>query len=309
MPEPAPESPVGSRCVVGIDAGATKTVGILADERGRTLAQARGTGANLQVQGEAQVEGVFRALLDELSEVGVPEALCVGIAGVDRPADEAAVREILTHLGHPHGRIVNDAVIALMAGSPNRTGIVVLSGTGSISYGIDGHGSTARAGGFGSLLGDEGSGYWLGNQAIRAVVRASDGRGPATRLTGIVLEALAIGSVEELVPLVYEQHLPRSAVAALAGRVERARAQGDGVAAELMIRAAQELALAAQAVSRKLRFDGPYPIVLAGGVFQACPSLGRLVIDRLGLAQATPVILDQEPAMGAVALAIDLLPR
>jgi N-acetylglucosamine kinase-like BadF-type ATPase len=307
MAEPGTEPGGGLRCVVGIDAGATKTVGILADERGRTLAQARGTGANLQVQGEAQVEAVFRAILDELAEVGRPQALCVGIAGVDRPADEAAVREILTQLGHPRGRIVNDAVIVLAAGSPSRTGIVVLSGTGSISYGVDSHGTMARAGGFGSLLGDEGSGYWLGNQAIRAVVRASDGRGSATRLTGIVLEALAIRTIEELVPLIYEQHLPRSAVAALAGKVERARAQGDAVASELMLRAAQELALSAQAVSRKLRFDEPYPIVLAGGVFQACPSLGRLVVDRLGLPQARPVILDREPAMGAVALAIDLL--
>jgi N-acetylglucosamine kinase-like BadF-type ATPase len=309
MAGPGPEPEAGLRCVVGIDAGATKTVGLLADERGRILAQARGAGANLQVQGEAQVEGVFRAILEELSRVGRAQALCVGIAGVDRPPDEAAVREILTRLGHPRGRIVNDAVIALVAGSPHRTGVVVLSGTGSIAYGIDPQGTIARAGGFGSLLGDEGSGYWLGNQAIRAVVRASDGRAIATRLTGMVLEALGIATVEELVPLIYEQHLPRSAVAALASRVERARALGDGVAAELILRAAQELALAAQAVSRKLRFDEQYPVVLAGGVFQACSSLGRLVIDRLALPQARPVILDREPATGAVALAVDLLER
>jgi len=296
-----------ARYVVGLDAGATKTVGLLADEHGRVLAQARGGGANLQVQGEAQVEGVFRGVLEELAEVGRAEALCVGIAGVDRPPDEAAVREILTHLGHPHARIVNDAVIALAAGSVSRTGIVVLSGTGSIAYGIDPQGTSARAGGFGSLLSDEGSGYWLGNQAVRAVVRAYDGRGPETRLTGMVLEALGIRTTEELVPLVYEQHLPRTAVAALAGRVERARAQGDSVAAELMVRAAQELVLAAQAVARKLRFDHPYPVVLAGGVFSACPSLGRLVVERLGLPAARPTILGREPATGAVALAVDLL--
>jgi N-acetylglucosamine kinase-like BadF-type ATPase len=299
-----------SRLVIGIDAGATKTVGLLADEAGRVLAQARGGGANLHVQGEVQVEAVLRSLLAELAAVGRAQALCLGMAGVDRPPDEAVVRAVLGRLGHGEGvRIANDALIALVAGSAERHGIVVLSGTGSIAYGIDGEGSVARAGGFGSLLGDEGSGYWLGNHALRAVVRASDGRGPATRLSAMLFEALAITSVDELVPLVYEHHLPRSAIAALAGRVERARAQGDGVAAELLARAAQELAQAAQAVARKLRFDRPHPVVLAGGVFQACPSLSRLVTERLGLPLARPAVLDREPAHGAVAMAIDLLSR
>lgn len=296
------------RCVAGIDAGATKTVGILADERGRVLAQARGGGANLHVQGEVQVEAVLRGVLGELAEVGTPAALCLGMAGVDRPPDEEAVRHILARIGFAGAiRVANDALIALVAGSSGRTGIVVLSGTGSISYGVDPSGRIARAGGFGSLLGDEGSGYWLGNQALRAVVRAADGRGPATALTGMVFEALAVKSVDELVPLVYEHHLPRSAVAALAGRVERARAQGDSVAFDILGRAARELVLSGQAVARKLAFQKPHPVVLAGGVFQACPSLARMVVDRLALPLARPVVLDREPAHGAVSLALDLV--
>jgi N-acetylglucosamine kinase-like BadF-type ATPase len=293
--------------VVGIDAGATKTVALLADGEGRILAQARGGGANLHVQGEAQVEGVLRALVAELSQIATPARLCVGMAGLDRPHDEEVVREVLARIGYTgRVRLANDALIALVAGAPARVGIVVLSGTGSIAYGVDPGGTVARSGGFGSLLGDEGSGYWLGNQALRAVVRASDGRGPSTALTPIVFEALAVASVEELVPLVYEHHLPRSAVAALAGRVERARAQGDGVASELLGRAAQELVLAGQAVARKLHFDKPHPVVLAGGVFQACPSLARMVTDRLALPLARPSVLDREPAHGAVALALEL---
>src|SRR5262245_2403775 len=124
------------RCVIGLDAGATKTVGLLVDDEGRLRAQARGVGANLQVQGEAQVWAVFRGMLGELAEAGPAKALCVGIAGVDRPHDEASVREIRIRLGYPTHRIVNDAVIALHAGSPSGVGIVVLSGTGSIAYGI-----------------------------------------------------------------------------------------------------------------------------------------------------------------------------
>jgi N-acetylglucosamine kinase-like BadF-type ATPase len=311
MPPPSEDAAgtvAPARCVIGVDAGATKTVGLLADEAGRILAQARGSGANLHVQGEAQVEAVLQALFAELGGIGAVRAVCIGMAGVDRPHDEEVVRGLLARLGHrDRVRIAHDAWIALVAGSPAHIGIVVSSGTGSIAFGIDTGGRTARAGGFGSLLGDEGSGYWLGNHALRAVVRASDGRGPATRLTAMVFEALAIRSVDELVPLVYEHHLPRSAIAGLAGRVERARAQGDGVAADLLARAADELVAAAQAVSRKLRFDKPHPVVLAGGVFQACPSLARLVTDRLGLPLARPTVLEREPAHGAVSMALDLL--
>jgi N-acetylglucosamine kinase-like BadF-type ATPase len=123
----------------------------------------------------------------------------------------------------------------------------------------------------------------------------------------MILEALGISTTDELVPLMYEQHLPRTAVAKLAGRVERARAEGDGVASDLMARAADELVLAAKAVAQKLRFEHSFPIVLAGGVFQACPSLARLTVERLSIPLAKPVILDREPAYGAVALAIELL--
>jgi N-acetylglucosamine kinase-like BadF-type ATPase len=295
-------------CVVGVDAGATKTVGILADDRGRVLGQARGGGANIHVQGEAQVEAVLGSILGELFEIERPAAVCLGMAGVDRPHDEEAVRQMVGRLGFDGiVRVENDALIALVAGSPGRLGIVILAGTGSIAYGIDPHGAIARAGGFGSLLGDEGSGYWLGNQALRAVVRAADGRGPATRLTALVFEALSVGAVSDLVPLVYEQRLARSAVAALAGCLEKARAQGDAVAVELLARAAHELALAGQAVARKLAFTKPHPVVLAGGVFQACPSLGRLVVERLALPLAQPIVLDREPAFGAVSLALDRL--
>jgi N-acetylglucosamine kinase-like BadF-type ATPase len=283
-------------------------VALMADGQGRILAQARGGGVNLHVQGEAQVEAVLRAVLGELGGVETTEALCVGMAGVDRPHDEAVVREILARIGYSGAlRVAHDALVALIAGAPGRVGIVIVSGTGSIAYGIDAGGRAAKAGGFGSLLGDEGSGYWLGNHALRAVVRAADGRGRATALTAMVFEALAVGSVDELVPLVYEHHLPRSAVAALAGRVDRARAQGDGVAAELLTRAAEELVLSGQAVARKLLFENEHPVVLAGGVFQACPSLARMVADRLGLPLARAAVLDREPAHGAVTLALELL--
>src|SRR5207249_4920004 len=120
------------RYVLGIDAGGTKTVGLLADEQGRLVAEARGGGANLQTQGELEVEKVFDGIIETLGRDHTISAVCLGIAGVDRPHDEAVIRGILRRLGHRDGvRVVNDATIALAAGAPGRVGIVVLAGTGS----------------------------------------------------------------------------------------------------------------------------------------------------------------------------------
>src|SRR5262245_51738831 len=202
------------RYVLGIDAGGTKTVGLLADEDGQVLAEARGGGANLQTHGELEVEKVFDQLMETLARERPIAAVCLGIAGVDRPADEAVIRDILRRLGHrERARVVNDAVIALAAGAPDGVGVVVLAGTGSIAYGADGRGHTARAGGYGFLLADEGSGYWLGHQALRAVVRSLDGRGPATALVEITFAELGIASVDDLIPRVYEKGLPKHRMA------------------------------------------------------------------------------------------------
>jgi glucosamine kinase len=299
------------RYVVGIDAGGTKTVGLLADETGARVAEARGPGANLQTHGELEVEKVFDEILETLGRDRPIAAVCLGIAGVDRPHDEAVIRGILRRLGHREtARVVNDAAIALVAGAPGRVGIVVLAGTGSIAYGADRTGNTARSGGYGFLLADEGSGYWLGHQALRVAVRASDGRGPKSVLRDIVFAALEVDSVGDLVPRVYEKGLPKHRIAALAGLVQKAADQGDSVAVALLDQAAYELALAAQAVARQLSFGpGPVPVVLAGGVFKACPSLVGPIGQRLDIPGAEPAVLTQEPACGAVALALDLLAR
>lgn len=293
--------------MIGIDAGGTKTVGLLAAGDGRILAEAREGGANLQTHGELGVEKVFDSVLERLTGGGPVEALCLGIAGVDRPDDEAVVRGILRRLGHrERARVVNDAIIALVAGAPERYGIVVLAGTGSIAYGIDRAGRSARSGGLGAILADEGSGYWLGKSALVAAVRAVDGRGPATVLGPLVLADLGVAAVADLVSLVYPAPgLPRHRVAALAPLVERAAQAGDAVAERLLEAAARELSLAGRAVADRLSLTPPFPVVLAGGTFKACPSLVPRLAGALNLAGVEIRRLEVEPAVGAVALALD----
>ena len=296
------------RYVIGIDAGGTKTVGLLADENGKVLTKARGGGANLVVHGELAVEKVLHQVIEDLDSPEPIAAVCLGMAGVDRREDQELMRGVARRLRLPEAfQIVPDPLIALVAGAPGGIGIVVVAGTGSISYGVDPSGKTARAGGWGYLLGDEGSAFWLGHAAVRAGIRALDGRGPATALLDRIAGKLELEIPNGLVKWFYDQERSRNRVAALASVVEEAANDGDEVASDLLNQAAQHLARAGRSVARQLDFGDSFPFVQAGGVFRACPSLFDRVEASLAMPQAEPVRLENEPATGAVTLAIQLL--
>jgi N-acetylglucosamine kinase-like BadF-type ATPase len=237
-----------------------------------------------------------------------PVAACLGIAGVDRERDGQTIRSVVRRLGfRERVLIVNDALIALVAGGGIGPGLVLVSGTGSIAYGVSPDGVAARAGGWGSALGDEGSAYWIGRRALAAVTREADGRGPATRLTTLVLERLSLTRPQQLIAVIYEGgHDPR-AIAELAAIVERARSEGDAVATEILRQAAAELTLAAASVVTRLSMRGAqFPTFLSGGMLRSTPWLANEVIVRLAeVAPRSAVsLLDVEPAIGAVRLAV-----
>src|SRR5712691_2318050 len=203
--------------VLGIDAGGTKTICLLADERGMILSEGRGPGANLHAAGELAVEKVLHEVMETAlgDRAIVPAAICLGIAGVDREDEAQIVRRIMRRIGHKSRvLVVNDALIALVAGARDAPAIVIIAGTGSIVYGRNAGGDAARAGGWGDMVGDEGSGYWIGREALSAVMRASDGRGAATALTPEVLAHFEIADVSHLPRIVYDRELPRVNVAA-----------------------------------------------------------------------------------------------
>ena len=296
--------------VLGIDAGGTKTVCLLSDERGSVVAEARGGGANLQAAGELEVEKVLHHVMEEaLGDRDIrPSAICLGIAGVDREDDAEAVRGIMRRIGFKtRTLVVNDALIALVAGAGDRPGVVVVAGTGSIAYGRDGSARAARAGGWGYLLGDEGGGFWIGRLALASVVRQFDGRGPATRLTDLVLTQMRLASPTELIHAIYAGGLHRYAIANIAPLVQQAADAGDAVAADLLQRAAGELGAAAASVITRLEMRGDaFPTVLAGGVFRGLPSLIEKVAAHIAeVAPRSDVRrLSVEPAVGAVTLAL-----
>jgi N-acetylglucosamine kinase-like BadF-type ATPase len=296
--------------VLGIDAGATKTVCLLANDQGTIVAEGRGPGANLHTAGELAVEKVLHEVME--TAVGdrdvTPAAICLGIAGVDREDEARTVRAIMRRIGHKSRTlVVNDALIALVAGAGDEPGIVIVCGTGSIAYGRNSTGEAARAGGWGHMIGDEGSGYWIGREALAAVMRAGDGRGPDTRLTAEILAHFDLDDLSRLPGIVYDRAQPRMSVASLGPLVQRASEEGDAVAARILERAAEELVLAARSVASRLEMRGdPFAFYLAGGIFRVVPWLAVELPRRL--VEVAPrcrvELLEKEPAEGAVWLAL-----
>jgi len=296
--------------VIGIDAGGTKTVCYLADEQGSVVSEARRGGANLQAVGELEVEKVLHGVMEEAigdREV-VPAAICLGMAGVDRVEDCVVARAIMRRIGYKSRvLVVNDALVALEAGAPGEPGVVVISGTGSITYGRNAAGEAARSGGWGYVLGDEGSGYWIGRAALRAVLREADRRGPKTALSQLLLSHFGIAEAQGLIREVYHTNLRPTAIGALAKCVQEAFSRGDAVATGILRGAADELEGSALSVARRLGLVGSsFRVILAGGIFSGVPWLAQELSRRLPVIcpYSTVRKLDREPATGAVALAL-----
>lgn len=295
--------------VLGIDAGASKTECLLADGAGNILEQARGPGANFQIFDLDEIEFVLTGLTHQVlgGRHDRVEALCIGIAGAGRRDDYDGVREILTRIGCAQRYLVtHDAEIALVAGAGERYGVALIVGTGATAFGINRRGQMARAGGWGYLLGDEGSAYWIGVRALQAVMKASDGRAHHTRLAPSVLEWFGVDSAEALVHRVYRRH-GREELAALAVLVQRAADRGDLAAQEIVDEAGDELVRAAESVIGGLEIAGEsFRLTLAGGLWKAIPVLRQEVSSRLSRIAPWARIqeLDVKPAVGAVTLAL-----
>jgi N-acetylglucosamine kinase-like BadF-type ATPase len=296
--------------VLGIDAGGTKTVCYLADGDGNVLGEARAGGASLQADGELGVEKVLHSVMDEArgGRDGDVDAVCLGMVGADREPEASVARGIVRRVGAPSRVVVvSDALVALVAGVGEAPGVVIISGTGSIVYGRNSRDQAARAGGWGHVLGDEGGGYWISRQALRAVARAADGRGPATSLVPRVLNHFGVARPVDLIVEIYDRQMRHHTLAQLARVVQQAHDEGDEVATRILEQAAHELVGAARSVVERLQMrDEAVRFVLAGGVFSGVPWLAEELRRRLpGITPRGQVLrLEVEPAVGAVRLAL-----
>ncbi|MBL0388616.1 N-acetylglucosamine kinase [Tumebacillus sp. ITR2] len=299
------------RIYIGIDGGGTKTRSVAVTEQGTILADLTTPGSNVNHHGWAGVEESLFVLFN-LLRTHVPlgaqvASLCLGFAGIDRESDRVRMEEwAATHWPTANVRVVHDARIALEAGLPVDAelgvGIVLIAGTGSVAYGRNEAGEETRVGGWGYLLGDEGSGYDLGRRAITSVLRAYDGRDPQTALTELVLNAYGVQEPTDLLPLVYGETSSRGHVAQSARLVFDAATAGDLVAQALVEGAADELAALVVALLQKMNVTARrLTVVLAGGLFSTGSPLIGLFEARLP--DTVDVRPGQPPVFGALRLA------
>lgn len=261
--------------VLGIDGGGTRTTGIVADELGNVYMHAVTGRSNPNTLERTEFEEIIRGLARELKRqnetIFSRLSVCfAGIAGVGESGRDAEVAALLAR-ELPTGTNVivrNDAFNALYSGTLGGPGIVQIAGTGAVTLGIDENGEVARSGGWGYLFDDEGSGFYLGNEALKAVFRSFDKRGPETSLTDRVTEYLAVQDVPDIIGKVYGKEHPRSVIAPLARLVLQEAQADDEISKGIVEKACVEMMHSIEACHRRLFADAhPTAIVLSGGVF------------------------------------------
>jgi N-acetylglucosamine kinase len=306
-----------TRGVLGIDGGGTTTVCVLMDRAGRVWERAETGASNYQIVGiEAAYGEIYRAIAEAIApypQLGL-QSLCLGLAGVGRAEDVATVRSAIARLwdelpakwqfSSDRALICSDREIALVGGLGHNIGIAAIAGTGSIVWGRNRHGETKRVGGWGRILGDEGSSYAIAVQGLQAVMRAFDGRSDPTRLTEFVLQQLGLHGPEELVAQVYRSGWTVGDLAKLAPLVDRAAREGDGAANWILDRAASEFVLATRVVWDSLFEKGDRAnVVTVGGAWQGLPGLRQRYCREMA-SLATVVEPRGEPAYGAGLMAL-----
>lgn len=294
-------------CLVGVDGGGTKTIAKVVSPSTGAVMCFTGESANICGAGKEAVETGFRALFHQVrafaGEQGVA-AVCMGVAGMSNPQTKPFFARLLSQLA-PGARlmITSDAEIALCGALMQTSGTILIAGTGSVCLGRLEDGTTVKSGGFGHLLDDEGSAYALGRDALRAAVRAYDRRGPDTLLAPMLAAQYGLDNVEKIIYYVYEKQ-KKEMIAAIAPLVSRACEAGDGVALEIVSRAAGELASLAGAVLGHGQL-AQGKMALMGGAIGGCGALKR---GCVGLLQsAYPRLTLVEPAGSAVDGALLLL--
>jgi N-acetylglucosamine kinase-like BadF-type ATPase len=316
--------------LLAVDGGGTKCLAVLVDRSRQEVGTGRSGSCNYQGIGEEAasrelISAIRQAQEDALARNGMPghfgklpaaetewevECAVLGLAGLDTEQDRQVitgmVRRVLQqlHIRVHHLIVENDGFAALLGATGGNPGILVIAGTGSIAFGVNDAQETARAGGWGHRIGDEGSGYWIGKQAIMAVLKAADGRGEATVLKDLLLPFIGLTKVDELVNWTYGPLYSVDKVGELSPLVSRAADAGDPVAASILQVAGDELFQAARAVIDNLNMKNKsFRMILQGGVLQNDDRVRESVVQRI-CSYASHVVMENaqnDPIYGVIA--------
>jgi len=294
---------------LGIDGGQSSTTAVIGDESGRVLGEGTAGPCNHVGAPERRAK-FFSAVGESITEAAkaagiepVFEAVCAGFSGGSADKD-SLTRELIQSQRY---FITHDAHIALTGATGGKPGVIVIAGTGSIAYGRNAAGRSARAGGWGYVFGDDGGAFDVVRQAIRAALRQEEGWGGETTLLPVLLDVTGASNANDLLHRCYTPDFPREKVAALAPLVDEAACSGDPAAAGILDGAAQALATLAAAVRRQLfAQDEASTLHYVGGVFRSEFLLTRfrMLAELDDVTRVLPPVYS--PARGALLEAIAL---
>lgn len=301
--------------LLGIDGGGTTTEAWFADVGCRVLGRGTAGPSNAKAVGlDAARDALDTAIRGAFQAAGLApmpaDVVCLGLAGFDRPDDRKTLARWANEACWARQVvIVNDGDLVVAAGTPEGWGVGVIAGTGSIAVGRAKDGRTARAGGWGHLIGDEGSAYNVVLNALRLVARQTDGRAPRAPGHGCfgqrICAALGVTEPSQIVTTIYARDFDRARIASLAPQVLRACAEDSNASEQLLVPAGVALAEMVAAAARSLGWSsGILPLAVAGGFLLAATVVQQAMIDQLihqGYQVAVTSVTD--PVRGAVVLA------
>jgi len=296
---------------LGIDGGGSKTSCLIGDETS-ILGSGSAAGSNLVRVGETQAREALATAIRQACAVAqvAPsqiQRVCVGLAGAARPEVRDRVLAILSEIIPGEVEVVGDIVITLQAAFGRGPGVIVIAGTGSIAYGRNTKCQTARAGGWGFAISDEGSGHWIGRTLVAAAIRASDegeGEGQNARVLESLMKSWHVETREQLVPAA--NATPPPDFSALFPLALSLADSGDLIARDVLTQAGAELAKLGGTVIRRLfPQSDSVPVAMSGGVFGSSALVRQVFYNNLRSAHPAAVINPGviEPVRGALELA------
>lgn len=281
--------------VIGLDIGGTKTRGVRFED-GQPVADESAGSANVQNVSRDEAATNLAELFAKIG-AGAVTRVYAGSGGIDTPEDAAALAGLIQpHVPEADVTVVHDSRLLLAAGRTT-TGVAVIAGTGSAAWGRNSDGGEARAGGWGYLLGDEGSGYWLGREAVRYSLQRMNSGQPVDALTAALLTACQVDDPNRLIALFHDPAMGRRFWAQQARHVVAQAEQGHSASLAMVDQAGADLANLAAQVLRQLGLPGP--VILGSGLGMNVPALQEAFRTHLGGQGITDVrILDQDPVFG-----------
>lgn len=301
--------------IIAIDGGGTKTAAILADSKGKILAKVKTGASNPNKNGIEKASREISLAILKVSKKRKITLTYIALAGGTQ-RNQKIKRDIKKSLKKIKeisfifkGKVIieGDEKAAFRAGTEEKNGVLLIAGAGSLCYGWKDKKEVKNLG-WDYLLGDEGGGFWTGQKALQAICHNLDNRGPKTLLKDLIFKALKIKNDGDLIKKIYQPAAVKI-ISEISVLVDKASEKGDKIAKDILIKASEELVLAAKAVIKKLNFKNEkFPIVLTGGMFRS-----KIISERVKkiIKKFAPksyfVLPKLPPVTGALKIAIEKL--